>query len=380
MADREQALDLLCERVLSTRAAIGDQWPYHADPDSGEWTTVDDGDWCAGHWIECLRIVGERSGDRKLIDEARARTEAVRYKLERDDQFRGHRFYYSAARLYAAEDDRDMRTLALAAAYAVRSMAMQANGAMPIGTQVQVKSTTLASRSIVAIDNVHPNLILDWWALRETGDETFLEGACRHLDVTMMDFIRDDGSTVEFIEYDPQSGEVEREFTLLGYDDQSCWSRGQAWAIAGYLRAWEEVRDPVYLEAAETLFDYWWLRSGDDHVPPWDFMDPAIAAGEGDVPLDTSAAAIVVEQLARLATLNNLPEEARPMVDRLEPMLTGLCRHLTPFGGDDKRPPGMLVNGCFNQPKGFANRHELLWGDAYLLMALYYLERGAPPC
>lgn len=375
MAERARALDLLCERVLSTRASIGEAWPYHADPESGAWVTTDDGDWCAGHWIECLRIVGERSNNLALIEEARERTERVRPKLERDDMFRGHRFYYSAARLWQMLEDRDMRTLALAAAYAVRSMAIPANGAMPIGTQVQVKSTTLASRTIVAVDNVHPSLILDWWAYKETGDETFAEGARAHLDTTIADFIRPDGSTVEFIDYHPRTGEVLREFTLLGAHDRSCWSRGQAWAIAGFLRAWEALREPRYLEAARTLFDYWWERAGPDHVPPYDFLDPALP----DVPIDTSAAAIVVEQLARLAVLDPVPPEARAFVERLEPMIEGLCRHLTPLAPGETRPAGMLVDGCFNQPKRVANDSELLWGDAYLLMALYYLDTGSAP-
>lgn len=375
MAKRSDALDLLCERVLTTRASVGDAWPYYADPETGEWVTTDDGDWCDGHWIECLWIVGELTGNDALIEEARDRTERVRYKLERDDMFRGHRFYYSAARLWNTTGDRSMRTLALAAAYAVRSMAMPVNGAMPIGTQVQVKSTTLASRSIVAVDNVHPNLMLDWWAYGETGDSTFVDGARQHLDLTIQDFIRADGSTVEFIEYDPDSGAVVREFTLLGAHDESCWSRGQAWAIAGFLRAWEETQDQTYLEAAGTLFDYWWERTGEDRVPPYDFKDPDVP----DVPKDTSASAIVVEQLARLATLSPIPEAATPFVDRLEPMLEGVCRHMTPINANDSRPRGMIVDGCFNQPKRFANRHELLWSLAYTLMALYYLERGGVP-
>ena len=375
MAERARALDLLTERVLATRAAIGAAWPYHADPESGAWTTTDDGDWCAGHWIECLRIAGARTNNLALIEEARERTERVRPKLERDDMFRGHRFYYSAARLWQMLEDRDMRTLALAAAYAVRSMAIPANGAMPIGTEVQVKSTDLASRTIVAVDNVHPCLILDWWAYRETGDATFADGARAHLDTTIADFIRADGSTVEFIDYHPRTGEVLREFTLLGAHDKSCWSRGQAWAIAGFLRAWEALREPRYLEAARKLFDYWWERAGPDHVPPYDFLDSALP----QVPVDTSASAIVVEQLARLAVLDPLPPEVLPFVGRLEPMLDGLCRHLTPLGADDRRPPGMLLDGCFNRPLHVAERHELLWGDAYLLMALSYLESGAAP-
>lgn len=375
MADRARALNLLIQRVLSTRESIGSEWPYHADPDTGVWTTTDDGDWCAGHWIECLRIVGELTGRPELVAEARERTERVRHKLERDDMFRGHRFYYSAARLWQATRDPSMRTLALAAAYAVRSMAMPVHGAMPIGTQVQVKSTTLASRAIVAVDNVHPNLILDWWALQETGDETFSQGARRHLDLTLRDFVRPDGSTVEFIEYDPATGKPLREFTLLGAHDRSCWSRGQAWAIAGYLRAWEALREPRYLDTARILLDYWWQRSGPDHVPPYDFLDPDAP----HVPLDTSASAVVVEQVARLAVLPRRPPEIRPIVDCLEPMIEGVCVHMTPMTADDARHPGRIVDGCFNRPRRVADRAELLWSLAYLLMALYYLETGRAP-
>lgn len=51
------------------RRNIGYSWPYHADPRTGEWTTVDDGDWCSGHWIEALRITYERPGRVELLDD-----------------------------------------------------------------------------------------------------------------------------------------------------------------------------------------------------------------------------------------------------------------------------------------------------------------------
>lgn len=370
-----QSLDLLSERVLSTRAEIGEAWPYHADPASGRWSTTPDGDWCAGHWIEALRIVGERSGDRSLVAEARRRTYAIRPKLERDDMFRGPCFYYSAARLDASEKNQAMRGLALAAARAMRGMAMRVNGAMPIGTEVQVRSTDLASRAIVAVDNVHPNLLLDWWALEETGDPTYRVGAERHLEATARDFIRADGSTVEFIEYEPETGAVKRRFTLLGCSDESCWSRGQAWAIGGYLRAYEATREKRWLEIATRLLDYWWAHTGADRIPPYDFADPDPAA-----PPDTSAAAIVAESLARLAVIADLPSDAASVTDRLAPLLDGLVARLTPVDASDGRPRGMLLDGCFNRPKRFADHHELIWGDCYLLFALHCLDRKGLPC
>ena len=357
------ALAALLARVEETRDQIGDAWPYHADPETGVWDTVDDGDWCGGHWVECLRIAGRLLGKPELIEEARARTERLRPKLEKDDQFRGHRFYYSAARLHAETGDPNLRTLALAAAYSMRAMAIPQNGAMPIGHEVQVKSTTLASRRIVAIDNVHPNLRLDYWAAAETGDPVFREGAMRHLDVTIRDFLRPDGSSIEFIEYHQTEDRILRHFTLLGVDDDSCWSRGQAWAIAGFLRAWQEFGETRYRDAGRAVFGYWQGKRG-HAVPPWDFADPV-------GPLDTSASAIVVEQLARMA-VDYDNSEALEFLDAMDPMLEALIGHI--------QPTGRLVNGCFNQPKEFANRSELIWGSAYLLMALSYLEEGRVIC
>jgi len=361
--DHSSALAALLARVEETRAQVGSAWPYHADPETGLWETVEDGDWCGGHWVECLRIAGRLLGRPDLTEEARARTEALRPKLEKDDQFRGHRFYYSAARLHAETGDPALRTLALAAAYAVRSMAIPQNGAMPIGHEVQVKSTTLASRRIVAVDNVHPNLRLDFWAAVETGDPVFREGAMRHLDVTARDFIRPDGSTIEFIEYHQSDDRILRHFTLLGASDDSCWSRGQAWAIAGYLRGWQEFGETRYRDAARRLFGYWQGKCGTG-IPAWDFDDP-----QG--PPDTSASAIVVEQLARMA-VDSDNSEALEFLGALDPMLEALCGHL--------HPTGRLVDGCFNQPRQFANRSELIWGSAYLLMALCYLEEGRVVC
>jgi len=376
-ATLQKALDRLSLRVQTTHDAAGAEWPYHADPATGKWELTHDGDWCGGHWVECLRIAAELSGREDLQREALVRTDRLRPYLERDDQFRGHRFYYSAARQYDLTGDHRLRTLALAAAYAMRSMAMSSNGAMPIGTQVQVKSTTLASRSIVAVDNVHPNLCLDWWAFRQTGDEAFHSGARAHLETTYRDFVRPDGSTVEFIEYDPASGLPQREFTLLGAHDQSCWSRGQAWAIAGYLRAWEELRDERYLTVARQLLGYWQRHCADDLIPPWDFMDPALQTNPGAVPVDTSAAAIVVEQLARIAVHDELRAQAPDLMPVLTAMMNGLIGHIAAF--EVGLPEGRLLDGCFNQPRKFANHDELLWGSAYLLFALFYLKKRAAP-
>lgn len=379
MAKRADALNLLCQRVLSTRAQIGDAWAYDADPKTGKWHTTPTGDWVDGHWIEMLRMTGDMLNRPELIEEAKKRTETIRYKLERDDCFRGHRFCYSAARLYATTGDEHMRTLALAAAWAMRAMAMQVNGAMGVGTQCEVVGASefaknVLTRNTIPEDNVHPSLILDWWAWKETGDKTFLVGAERHLKVAEESFIRKDGSTLEAVIMDNDTGKVLKEFTVLGISDDSCWSRGQSWMIAGFLWGYENTNKTHYLDVAKKLFDYWWGKCGAD-IPKWDFDDES-----PDAPLDTSASAVVCSALARLAVLDPLPKEVKPFTDRLEPMLENLCKHLTAVNAEDDRPVGMLLDGCMNGVKKVAHRNELIWGDFYLMEALYCLEKKGMPC
>lgn len=370
----ERTLDRLCKRVLSTRAAVGKKWPYYADSATGEWFCTDDGDWCSGHWIEMLRIVGERSGDRSLVQEAIDRTWLHSYKLERDDQFRSPQFYYSAARLYSAEKMPEMRELALKAAEAVRKMALPFNGGMQIGTQVQVLSTDVGAPNIVAVDNAFICLLLDWYAYKETQEQKYLMGAKRHLETTTRDFIRTNGSTNEFIEYDPLTRSPKRVFTLLGKADDSTWSRGQAWAIAGYLRAYNELGQIWYLDTAWHLLHYYLTHSREGYIPPWDFDDESPEA-----PIDTSASAIIASQLALLAVQRKEDPNVTPLIENyMEPIIDALCKHVT--DGSDGRPEGMLLNGCFNYPKRFAWNNELIWGDFYLLEALYCLERGGLPC
>src|SRR4051812_16312656 len=102
MAARARLLDLLCERVLSTRAAIGDQWPVDADRRDGKWVTTAEPDWTWGLWCESLRMVGERRKMPELREEARNRTTERADTRYLHNLYRGGAFYYSAARLAAS--------------------------------------------------------------------------------------------------------------------------------------------------------------------------------------------------------------------------------------------------------------------------------------
>lgn len=96
-----------------------------------------------------------------------------------------------------------------------------------------------------------------------------------------------------------------------------------------------------------------------------DYDDPRIP----EAPRDTSAAAILASAALALDATGAAPagrgrDEAARILGAL---VTG---YLTPLGPDDRRPPGMLLHGCYNLHTGEAPDHELIWGDYFLLEAL----------
>ncbi len=137
---------------------------------------------------------------------------------------------------------------------------------------------------LVIIDNML-NLNLLFWVARETGDHSLHDIAVAHARTTKKHHIRADNSTAHVVNYDAETGQPRSKFTHQGYSDDSCWSRGQAWGILGFMETYEWTRDPEFLDTAMGLADYFLSRLPEDRVPFWDFDAPVT----NDCPRDTSA-------------------------------------------------------------------------------------------
>lgn len=100
----------------------------------------------------------------------------------------------------------------------------------------------------------------------------------------MKSHIRADNSTFHVVDFDRTLGSAKQRFTNQGYSDESCWSRGQAWAIAGYAQTYGWTKDSKFLAVSQLLADYFIEHLPDDGVPYWDFDAPIPG------PRDTSGA------------------------------------------------------------------------------------------
>ena len=213
-----------------------------------------------------------------------------------------------------------------------------------------------------AIDTM-ANLPLLYWAGQYDRDASYVLAAEAHAIMTRGAFIRPDHSTYHAVEYDLATGERQRGFTFQGSADESCWPRGQAWAIYGYVRTAEATGKREYLDLAETLAEYYLRRTGPDLVPFWDFDDPNIP----HAPRDSAASAIVASALLDLAALHPDAGQAARWKNKALALLTELCRH---YLATEQSHRGLLREGCYSMPHKEGVASAVMFGDFFFAEAL----------
>jgi unsaturated chondroitin disaccharide hydrolase len=69
-----------------------------------------------------------------------------------------------------------------------------------------------------------------------------------------------------------------------------------------------------------------------------------------------------------------VPERAARYQAAAEASIEALVtRYLTPVSVADRRPQGILTEGCFNKKLEVATANELIWGDYFLFESLLAL-------
>jgi hypothetical protein len=199
------------------------------------------------------------------------------------------------------------------------------------------------------------NLDLLCWSAGNGGPSSLLEIARSHSDVTLRDLIRPDGGTWHVVRYDRETGAVVEKGTLQGAGPETTWSRGQAWAVYGFVSMYRNTKDPRYLEAAVRLADYFIGRLPVDRIAAWDF--------QSDIDYrDVSASAIVTSGLFEMAGYIEDPTRREHYLAEARAMLRSLCS--PPYFADESTGTNCLldhsvqylpINGNVDVPAIFAD-------------------------
>ncbi|KGS74171.1 glycoside hydrolase family 88 protein [Burkholderia pseudomallei] len=224
-----------------------------------------------------------------------------------------------------------------------------------------------AQRGRVIVDSLL-NLPLLHWATIETGNPNYAAAALEHACRARDHLIRPDGSTYHTFHFDVATGAPLHGSTAQGWKDDSCWARGQAWAIYGFALNHRYHGTEGLLDAAMTTADYFLRHLPNDRVAYWDlsFSDGS------DEPRDSSASAIAVCGLLEIADQLPQSERRQHYLDAAHRMLESLINNYMP---KDESSNALLLHGVYSKPHGQGIDEASLWGDYYLFEALMRLTR-----
>ena len=359
----QQAIERCVDKLRQTMPVIGLRNPKIGTA-SNHWTYCAPFDWVVSFQAGQLWLAAQLTGDPVFLNAARARRPVFRAILahrQAQDHDLGFQFSLGCVADWLMTGDRESRGMALEAArllldrYRPEGRYIQAwNAVAPHG---RVDPHHAAGRIIA---DTLQNLALLYWAHGETGRADFRHAADGHAETALAHLVRADDTSFHTFLFDPVTGAPLRGETHQGYDDASCWSRGQAWLIHGYAQSALATGNRAYLDAARRLAARAEALMGDDTVPAWDYAAPGNA-----VHRDSSAGAVMAAGVYMIA--QQMPLEAgrwRDFGDRLLGGLLDTC-DLT----NDPQALGMLAHGAAHVASGFAD-NMLPYGDYYFMEAL----------
>ena len=319
--------------------------------------------WTTSFWPGMLWLAFDLTGDEAYLHAAashvRSFTERVERRIDLSTHDLGFLYTLGCVVAWRRTGDETARRTALAAADHLLVRVLEPAGII----QAWGDLDDPRQRGRTIIDSLM-NTPLLFWASRASGEARYADAARRHAAQLRDNILRPDGTTFHTFYWDAATGRPLRGETEQGSSDESCWARGQAWAVYGFALNHRHTGDASFLEAAQRCADYFLARLPADRVAYWDLV---FGDGSGQE-RDSSAAAIAVNGLIELA--DQLPDGSRGDRYRaaaahiLESLISGYSAAADPHSN------ALLLHGVYDKPKGIGVDQGTLWGDYFYLEAL----------
>jgi hypothetical protein len=333
---------------------------------SGSWSTTGASSWTSGFFPGSLWLIYQRTADSAWKSKAQSWQAGIEgQKTRTDTHDLGFMIFNSFGNGYRLTGTEAYRQVVLTAA---SSLAKRYDP--DVGCIRSWGSISDTTNFTVIVDNMI-NLELLFWASKHGGKAEWYDMAVSHALKTSANHVRADGSTYQIVTYSPTTGAVKSKSTKQGYNTESTWSRGQAWAVYGFTMTYRETGDMRFLETARKAADYFISHLPGDYVPYWDFELPDTT----NQPKDSSAAAIAASGLIELSQLDPDPARKQTYLDAARAILGSLS---SPAYLAEGTPVwSILLHGTQNKPDGKYDR-GLIYGDYYFLEALLRYSAAAP--
>ncbi|MBR3996165.1 MAG: glycoside hydrolase family 88 protein [Clostridia bacterium] len=218
----------------------------------------------------------------------------------------------------------------------------------------------------VIIDSMM-NIPLLFQVAEITQDKKYYDIALRHAHTVASTIVRDDYSTFHSYNFDHKTGAPICGKTVQGYSDDSCWSRGQAWAVYGFALAYKYTKEEKFIEISKKTAEYFMDNLTAVDMPSWDFA----AKDQTFAPWDSAASTICASGLLEIYELTG----DKKYYDYAMRLLDAIERFCLTVDYDNCQP--LILHGCIGTAYSKGNEQFIknLWiGQALTYSDYFYLE------
>jgi unsaturated chondroitin disaccharide hydrolase len=241
--------------------------------------------WCSGFYPGTLLYIYEYTKNPTILNEAKNRLKTLEpVKTFTGNHDLGFMMFCSFGNAYRLTQNPAYKEVILESA---KSLSTRYRPNAKVIQSWEVTDGGLQQKGFVGpviIDNMM-NIEMLEWATKNGGDKKFAEIAENHANTTIKNHFRPDFSSYHVVDYDLNTGKVNKKVTAQGASDSSAWSRGQSWALYGYTMMYRFTKNPAYLKQAQGVAKFILNHPNlpKDKVPYWDFDAPGIPNALRDV-------------------------------------------------------------------------------------------------
>ncbi len=364
----QKALDVITNKLKEKASIYRDGFPISSK--NCRYTLEPNDNWIHGMHTGCYLLCYEVTGDTLYLDVAKHHLASYQKRIEEDicldDHDVGFVFSPSCVAYYKLTGDEYARELSLKAADILydRSYSERGGFIMRVADGMNTTDEKFLGCCRTMMDTLM-NIPLFFWKEQMTGEKKFHEAALSQCAITERFLIRRDGSTYHHYQFELGSHKPLYGVTWQGNRDESTWTRGHSWGIAGYPIAYHYAPQEYMLPLHRDLTYYFLNHLPEDFICYWDFDYM-----EGDEPRDTSAAAIAACGMLEAArTMPYSEEEKGIFVTAAHKIIDSIIDHYTTETGEEY--DGLLtgVTAARKLPQ-YPLEECGLYGDYFFLEAL----------
>ena len=350
-------LDRICHVLRKNMERYGENFPS-ACATAGVYRIKKNDDWTNGFWTGMLWMAYLHTGDESFRRLALKNVDSFIRRLDEhfilDHHDIGFLYSPSVEAAWRIEKDESLKTQILRAADVLASRFQEKGGFIQAwGALDNPNEYRLIIDSLL-------NLPLLYTASEISKDGRYRAIADTHYERVIANIVRQDGSTFHTFYFDPATGEPSHGATHQGFSDNSCWARGQAWAIYGMMLhrrvsgSWSEREQAIW----EKVLAYFEEHLPKDGMPYWDL----VFSDGSDEPRDSSALAVAACGLLEAGKIQRGLEMAET------------CLNLA-SSKEEPTSEGLLLHGVYAYAEGKGVDEPNLWGDYFYMEALMRLVR-----